>query len=74
MLNVQQLAEEVLRNPSSGSRKLALHALHRYRKYPRINDLLDYVSRRDSDPEVRQFAAKLLTFSPDEPLPPAFLS
>lgn len=58
--NVTALAEEVLRNPNPGSRKIALQGLSHYIIYERIAELFDYISQRDSNPEVRQTAAKLL--------------
>ena len=59
--NVSALAEEVLRNPNPGTRKIALHGLSIYMTYERIFELIRYVSQRDANPEVRETASKLLT-------------
>lgn len=61
--NVKALADEVLRNPNPGTRKIALQGLSIYMSYERIAELIHYVSQRDSNPEVRETAAKLLAAS-----------
>ena len=61
--NVKALADEVLRNPNPGTRKIALQGLSIYMTYERIFELIFYVSQRDSSPEVRETAAKLLATS-----------
>ena len=58
--NVIALAEEVLRNPNPGTRKIALQGLSIYMTYQRIFELIFYVSQRDSNPEVREAATELL--------------
>ena len=58
--NVTALAEEVLRNPNPGTRKIALQGLSIYMTYDRIFELIRYVSQRDANPEVRETASKLL--------------
>ena len=58
--NVSALAEEVLRNPNPGTRKIALQGLSIYLSYDRIFELVFYVSQRDTSPEVRETATKLL--------------
>jgi hypothetical protein len=58
--NVAALAEEVLRNPNPGTRKIALQGLSIYMTYERIFELIRYVSQRDANPEVRETATKLL--------------
>jgi len=58
--NVTALAEEVLRNPNPGTRKIALQGLSIYMTYDRIFELIRYVSQRDNNPEVRETASKLL--------------
>ena len=62
--NVNALAEEVLRNPNPGSRKIALQGLSIYMSYERIFELIRYVSLRDNDSEVRETATKLLAAMP----------
>jgi len=62
--NVSALAEEVLRNPNPGTRKIALQGLSIYLTYERIFDLIFYVSQRDSNPEVRETATELLAAMP----------
>ena len=62
--NVAALAEEVLRNPNPGTRKIALQGLSIYMTYERIFDLVFYVSQRDSSPEVRETATELLASTP----------
>ena len=62
--NVTSLAEEVLRNPNPGTRKIALQGLSIYMTYQRIAELVFYVSQRDSNPEVRQAATELLASMP----------
>ena len=62
--NVAALAEEVLRNPNPGTRKIALQGLSIYMTYERIFDLVFYVSQRDSSPEVRETATELLASMP----------
>lgn len=58
--NVSALAEEVLRNPNPGTRKTALQGLSIYMTYERIFELIQYVSERDANAEVRATAAKLV--------------
>ncbi len=58
--NVTALADEVLRNPNPGTRKVALQGLSIYMCYERISELIQYVSLRDANAEVRETAAKLL--------------
>ncbi len=58
--NVTALAEEVLRNPNPGTRKVALQGLSIYMCYDRITELVRYISLRDSSADVRETAAKLL--------------
>lgn len=62
--NVTALAEEVLRNPNPGSRKIALQGLSIYLRYQRIYELVFYVSQRDSSAEVRETASELLATMP----------
>ena len=62
--NVSALAEEVLRNPNPGTRKIALQGLSIYLTYDRIFELVFYVSQRDSSPEVRETATELLASVP----------
>ena len=62
--NVTALAEEVLRNPNPGTRKIALQGLSIYLTYQRIFELIFYVSQRDSNPEVRETATELLASMP----------
>ncbi len=62
--NVTALAEEVLRNPNPGSRKIALQGLSIYLRYKRIYELVFYVSQRDSNAEVRETASELLATMP----------
>ena len=64
--NVTALADEVLRNPNPGTRKIALQGLSIYMRYERIAELVRYVSQRDSNAEVRETAAKLLAVSTDK--------
>ncbi|MCA0456356.1 MAG: hypothetical protein LCI00_20435 [Chloroflexi bacterium] len=61
--NVTALADEVLRNPNPGTRKIALQGLSIYMRYERIAELVRYVSQRDSNAEVRETAANLLAAS-----------
>ncbi len=61
--NVKSLADEVLRNPNPGTRKIALQGLSIYMTYERIFELVFYVSQRDSNPEVRETAAQLLAMA-----------
>ena len=61
--NVKALADEVLRNPNPGTRKIALQGLSIYLKYERIAELVRYVSQRDNNAEVRETAAKILESS-----------
>lgn len=58
--NVTALAEEVLRNPNPGTRKVALQGLSIYMCYDRITELVRYISQRDSNADVRETATKLL--------------
>ncbi len=58
--NVKALADEVLRNPNPGTRKIALQGLSIYMTYDRITELVRYVSQRDNNAEVRETAANLL--------------
>ena len=62
--NVSALAEEVLRNPNPGTRKIALQGLSIYLTYDRIFELVFYVSQRDSSSEVRETATELLASAP----------
>ena len=62
--NVTALAEEVLRNPNPGTRKIALQGLSIYMTYQRIFELIFYVSQRDSSAEVREAATELLASMP----------
>ena len=62
--NVSVLAEEVLRNPNPGTRKIALQGLSIYMSYDRIFELIRYISLRDKDADVRETAAKLLASMP----------
>jgi len=62
--NVSALAEEVLRNPNPGTRKIALQGLSIYLSYQRIFELVFYVSQRDSNAEVRETATELLASMP----------
>lgn len=62
--NVTALADEVLRNPNPGSRKIALQGLSIYLRYQRIYELVFYVSQRDSSAEVRETASELLATMP----------
>lgn len=62
--NVQALADEVLRNPNPGTRKIALQGLSIYMVYDRIVELVRYVSQRDANAEVREAASKLLADRP----------
>jgi len=62
--NVSALAEEVLRNPNPGTRKIALQGLSIYLSYDRIFELVFYVSQRDSSSEVRETATELLASVP----------
>jgi hypothetical protein len=62
--NVTALADEVLRNPNPGSRKIALQGLSIYLRYQRIYELVFYVSQRDSNAEVRETASELLATMP----------
>jgi hypothetical protein len=62
--NVSALAEEVLRNPNPGTRKIALQGLSIYLTYDRIFELVFYVSQRDTNPEVRETATELLASVP----------
>ena len=62
--NVSVLAEEVLRNPNPGTRKIALQGLSIYMTYDRIFELIRYISLRDKDADVRETAAKLLANMP----------
>lgn len=64
--NVKALADEVLRNPNPGTRKIALQGLSIYLKYERIAELVRYVSQRDGNAEVRETAAKILESSPSK--------
>ena len=66
--NVTALAEEVLRNPNPGSRKVALQGLSIYMTYQRIFELIFYVSQRDSSAEVREVATELLASMPSRKL------
>ena len=58
--NVTALAEEVLRNPNPGTRKVALQGLSIYMCYDRITELVRYISLRDTNADVRETATKLL--------------
>ncbi len=58
--NVTALAEEVLRNPNPGTRKVALQGLSIYMCYDRIVELVRYISQRDNNADVRETATKLL--------------
>ncbi len=62
--NVTALAEEVLRNPNPGTRKIALQGLSIYMSYDRIFELVRYISQRDSNADVRETAAKLIDALP----------
>ncbi len=62
--NVSALAEEVLRNPNPGTRKIALQGLSIYMNYQRIFELIFYISQRDSSAEVRETAMELLASMP----------
>ena len=62
--NVSALAEEVLRNPNPGTRKIALQGLSIYLTYERIFELVFYVSQRDTNAEVRETATELLATMP----------
>ncbi|MBA3873153.1 MAG: hypothetical protein ABI970_10580 [Chloroflexota bacterium] len=62
--NVSALAEEVLRNPNPGTRKIALQGLSIYLTYDRIFELVFYISQRDTNPEVRETATELLATMP----------
>ena len=66
--NVTTLAEEVLRNPNPGSRKVALQGLSIYMTYQRIFELIFYVSQRDTSAEVREAATELLATMPSRKL------
>ena len=66
--NVTTLAEEVLRNPNPGSRKVALQGLSIYMTYQRIFELIFYVSQRDTNAEVREAATELLATMPSRKL------
>jgi hypothetical protein len=61
--NVTALADEVLRNPNPGTRKIALQGLSIYMNYDRIFELIRYISQRDTNADVRETAAKLLAGS-----------
>ena len=56
--NVKALADEVLRNPNPGTRKIALQGLSIYMTYERIAELVRYVSQRDSNADVRATARR----------------
>jgi hypothetical protein len=58
--NVTALADEVLRNPNPGTRKIALQGLSIYMNYDRIFELIRYISQRDTNADVRETASKLL--------------
>lgn len=58
--NVTTLADEVLRNPNPGTRKVALQGLSIYMNYDRIFQLIHYISQRDTNADVRETATKLL--------------
>jgi hypothetical protein len=58
--NVTALADEVLRNPNPGTRKIALQGLSIYMNYDRIFELIRYISQRDTNADVRETAIKLL--------------
>ncbi len=62
--NVTALAEEVLRNPNPGTRKIALQGLSIYMCYERIFELVRYISQRDTNADVRETAAKLIASLP----------
>lgn len=62
-MNVKVLADEVLRNPNPGTRKIALQGLSIYMRYERIAELVRYISQRDNNAEVRETASKLLANS-----------
>ena len=62
--NVTALAEEVLRNPNPGTRKIALQGLSIYMSYDRIFELVRYISQRDTNADVRETAAKLIDALP----------
>ena len=62
--NVTALADEVLRNPNPGTRKIALQGLSIYLTYERIFELVFYVSQRDTNAEVRETATELLATMP----------
>lgn len=62
--NVTALAEEVLRNPNPGTRKIALQGLSIYMCYERIFELVRYISQRDTNADVRETAAKLIAALP----------
>ena len=63
--NVTALADEVLRNPNPGTRKVALQGLSIYMCYDRISELVFYVSQRDTNAEVRETATQLLATAPE---------
>ncbi len=62
--NVIALADEVLRNPNPGTRKVALQGLSIYMCYDRITELVRYISLRDTNADVRETASKLLATAP----------
>lgn len=62
--NVTALAEEVLRNPNPGTRKIALQGLSIYMCYERIFELVRYISQRDTNADVRETASKLIASLP----------
>ena len=62
--NVTALADEVLRNPNPGTRKIALQGLSIYMGYDRIFELISYISQRDNNADVRETATQLLADAP----------